>query len=143
MASIVCYPRNKGFPGRTGVSGLLWLIILAPLAGFSQGSDLGFETPVVGYGSYQYNPGGAPWTLAGNSGLTGNASGFTASNPNAPEGSQVAFVQTTGSMSQPMTFAAASYKLVFSAAQRNYAAAWQTFNVTLDGLVLPNLAPAH
>ena len=61
----------------------------------------------MGYGSYQYNPGGAPWTFAGNSGLTGNASGFTGSNPNAPEGSQVAFVQTTGSMSQPMTFAAA------------------------------------
>jgi hypothetical protein len=93
--------------------------------------------------SYQYNPGGAPWTFAGNSGITGNASGFTGSNPNAPEGSQVAFVQTTGSMSQPMPFASSFYKLVFSAAQRNFGSAWQTFNVTLDGVVLTNMAPAQ
>ena len=142
MASI-WFLRRKGFPGWLGVFARLSLMVLGPLSGFSQGSDLGFETPVVGYGGYQYNPGGAPWTFAGNSGLTGNASGFTGSNPNAPEGSQVAFVQTTGSMSQPMTFAASFYRLVFSAAQRNYGSAWQTFNVTLDGVVLTNLAPAQ
>jgi hypothetical protein len=142
MASIWLL-RRKGFPVRLGAFARLSLIAFAPLSGFSQGSDLGFETPVVGYGGYQYNPGGAPWTFAGNGGLTGNASGFTGSNPNAPEGSQVAFVQTTGIISQPMTFAAASYKLVFSAAQRNYGSAWQTFNVTLDGVVLTNMAPAQ
>jgi hypothetical protein len=141
MASI-WFLHRKGFPGQLGISALLSLIVLTPLSGFSQGSDLGFETPVVGT-SYQYNPGGAPWTFAGNSGITGNASGFTGSNPNAPEGSQVAFVQTTGSMSQPMPFASSFYKLVFSAAQRNFGSAWQTFNVTLDGVVLTNMAPAQ
>ena len=76
---------------------------------FSLFDDLhrGFEQA----GLQQANPAGAPWTFAGNSGLTGNASGFTGSNPNAPEGCQVAFVQTTGSMSQPMTFASSFYKL--------------------------------
>ena len=117
---------------------------LSPLSpAFHRDPTWDLKLPVVGYGGYQYNPGGAPWTFAGNSGLTGNASGFTGSNPNAPEGSQVAFVQTTGSMSQPMTFASSFYKLVFSAAQRNYGSAWQTFNVTLDGVVLTNMAPAQ
>ena len=69
MASI-WFLHRKGFPGRLGVFAQLSLMVLAPLSGFSQGYDLGFETPVVGYGSYQYNPGGAAWTFAGGSGIT-------------------------------------------------------------------------
>ena len=37
-------------------------------------------------------------------GLAGNGSGFTSGNPNAPQASQVAFIQGTGTISQAMNF---------------------------------------
>ena len=55
-------------------------------------SNAGFEAPAVG-GSFQYNPSGGSWTFAGGTGVSGNGSGFTAGNPAAPEGQQVAFLQ--------------------------------------------------
>jgi hypothetical protein len=53
----------------------------------------GFEAPEVGTG-YVYRPSGSPATFTGNSGITANATawGFDA----APEGDQVAFVQSYG-----------------------------------------------
>ena len=71
-------------------------------------SDPGFELPALGSGpsAYQYNPPGSPWTFNGYAGVAGNASGFTASNPNAPQGSQVAFIQMTGSVSQSFNLCA-------------------------------------
>jgi hypothetical protein len=81
--------------------------------------DPGFETPFVGTNSYQYAPAGSPWTFNGGAGLTGNGSGFTAGSPNAPEGSQVAFVQQTGSVSQAVNFSAGgSFTVSFLATQR-------------------------
>jgi len=64
----------------------------------------GFEAPALG-GGYQYNLSGAAWTFTasspgGGSGITGNGSAFTNGNPNAPEGSQVAFLQGTGTITQ-------------------------------------------
>jgi len=87
-------------------------------------NDPGFETPVVGNAAFHYNPAGSPWTFHGYAGLAGNGSAFTSSNPNAPQGSQVAFVQDGGSISQMVTLPAGTYDLGFSAAQRgNYQAA--------------------
>jgi hypothetical protein len=85
----------------------------------------GFETPNVGtgtYGAFQYDPSGSPWTFADQAGVAGNGSGFTAGNPDAPEGTQVAFLQGAGaSISQSLTFASGTYSLSFLAAQRgNY-----------------------
>jgi hypothetical protein len=68
----------------------------------------GFETPVVGSGptAYPYSPTGSPWTFTSPSipdsgaGVSGNGSGFTDDNPDAPEGSQVAFLQETGSFAR-------------------------------------------
>jgi hypothetical protein len=82
--------------------------------------NLGFEKLRVS--DYQYNPAAAVWTFngsAGNgSGLIANGSGF--SNPDAPEGTQAAFVQGFGTLSQ--VFAGLSpgitYSITFSAAQR-------------------------
>jgi hypothetical protein len=107
-------------------------------------SDGGFESPSVGAGGYAYDPSGTPWTYNGNAGVTGNGSGFTAGNPNAPEGSQVGFVQTTGSMSQAVAgMAAGSYVITFDAAQRgNVQASRQDLEVLVDGTAIASFTPA-
>jgi hypothetical protein len=107
-------------------------------------ADGGFEAPAVGAGRYQYAPTGTPWTYAGAAGVTGNSSGFTAGNPNAPEGTQVAFLQTTGSFSQVVAgLAAGSYKLTFDAAQRgNNQVSRQNFQVLVDGSATGTFTPA-
>jgi hypothetical protein len=115
--------------------------------GFNPGqvADGGFETPVVGSGpnAYRYNPTGSPWTFMGSSGVSGNGSLFTNGNPNAPEGSQVAFLQQNGTISQAINFAAGTYTLSFLAAQRqNYQASFQVFDVEIDGSVVGTFTPA-
>ncbi len=59
--------------------------------------DAGFEQPSVGAGKFQYDPAGSPWAFSGNAGISANNSGFTSGNPPAPQGTQVAFLQKTGS----------------------------------------------
>jgi hypothetical protein len=99
--------------------------------------DGGFETPVVGSGAYQYNPSGSPWTFTGTSGVSGNGSAFTSGNPDAPEGSQVAFLRNTGSFSQVANFTAGTYTLSFLAAQRqNHQTSSQFFQVEIDGVIV-------
>ena len=64
----------------------------------------GFESPVLPTSpGYAYAPAGGPWTFNGLSGLSRNASGFTASNPAAPEGSQVLVLQGASSASSPIS----------------------------------------
>jgi rhamnogalacturonan endolyase len=104
-----------------------------------------FETPNVGTGSpaYQYNPSGSAWTFDSGSGVAGNASDFTSGNPDVPEGTQVAFLQGYGTISQSLTFAAGTYSLSFLAAQRgNYQYSSQTFQVLIDGNVVGTFTPA-
>src|SRR5205085_8082033 len=59
--------------------------------------DPGFENPSQGSGNSTYNPSGSAWTFLGGAGLAGNGSSFTAGNPPAPQGAQVAFLQSSGS----------------------------------------------
>jgi hypothetical protein len=102
-----------------------------------------FETPSVGNGGISSNPSGAGWTFTGSSGVTGNNSGFTSGNANAPDGVQVAFLQSysgpgypAGSFSQSISgFSAGTYTFSFLSSQReNYGTASnQTVNVTVDG----------
>src|SRR5262249_56289269 len=67
---------------------------------------------------------------------------FTAGNPDAPQGSQVAFLQATGSFSQSVTLAAGTYNIGFSAAQRaNVQSSSQTFQVLIDGTVVGTFTP--
>jgi len=104
-------------------------------------ADPGFDAVVVGPGGYAYNPAGSPWAFNGQAGLSGNASGFTNNNPNAPQGQQVAFLQTTGTLTQTITVAVAgSYQLAFAAAQR--AGNNQDFQVLVDGTVVGTFRPA-
>jgi hypothetical protein len=94
-------------------------------------------------GSFQYDPAGTPWAFAGTAGISGNGSGFTNANPNAPEGAQVAFLQDTGSFSQAVTLAAGTYTLTFQAAQRgNFQASRQDFRVLVDGIGVGTFTPA-
>ena len=91
----------------------------------------------MGAGQFRYDPTGSPWTFSGGAGISANGSGFTAGNPPAPEGSQIAFLQTDGSFSQSVAgWAAGTHTLSFVAAQRaNYQASRQDFEVLVDGVV--------
>src|SRR5262249_55402762 len=109
-------------------------------------TDAGFESVSVGsgtFGAFQYDPAGTPWAFAGAAGISGNGSGFTAGNPNAPEGAQVAFLQGNGSFSPTVTgMAAGTYQLSFQAAQRGNAnQGGQDFRVLLDGAVVGTFRP--
>ena len=114
----------------------------------ASGPNLGFESPVVGpagqYASFQYNPAGAAWTFVGQSGISANGSGFTSGNPNAPEGVQVAILQSAGSFSQSLSGfqAGVSYIFVFAAAQRGIYSGTQDFQVLLDNTSLGTFTPA-
>ena len=102
--------------------------------------DAGFEAPSLGAGTFQYDPTGTIWTFTGKSGISGNGSGFTARNPNAPEGAQVGILQTNGSFSQSIFLSAGKYQISFDAAQRlnNH----QNFNILVDGNVVGSFTPA-
>jgi hypothetical protein len=107
--------------------------------------DSGFEQPSAGsYGSYIYDPSGTAWTFAGRSGVAANGSGFTSGNPPAPQGSQVGFLQKTGSFTQVVSgWSAGSYVISFDAAQRgNYNASHQNFEVLVDGAVVGTYTPS-
>jgi hypothetical protein len=125
------------------VSGNFTVTVNAPSP---QPGDAGFETPHVGtgaWGDFKYDPSGTAWTFSGNAGVAGNGSGFTSGNPTAPEGTQVGFLQKTGSFSQAVTLSAGTYDLTFFAAQRgNTQASSQTFEVLVDGTSVGTFTPA-
>jgi hypothetical protein len=116
-------------------------------------SDFGFETPSVGTAQFEYSPSGSGWTFSAQSGANGagicaNGSAFNSGNPNAPQGTQVAFLQGSGTISQ--TFggltSGASYQLSFYAAQRNNVygqQVGQTWQVKVDGTAVGSYAPAE
>ena len=121
-------------------------VTLVPASSTSSGpilQDSGFESEILSSSTrYAYDPSGTAWTYAGSAGVSGNASSFTANNPNAPAGSQVAFLQNQGTLSQVLTgWAAGTYHLSFSAAQRAYFTA-QSFQVLVDGAVVGTFTPS-
>jgi hypothetical protein len=97
--------------------------LLASMAGSSSLSvpNFGFESPVVGYGNFQYGPAGGFWTFAGGTGVSASGSGFTGGGV-APEGNQIAFIQggNTSIISQSITGfqANTNYIVTFGAIQR-------------------------
>jgi autotransporter-associated beta strand protein len=105
--------------------------------------DFGFETPDLGLGNFEYDPSGSAWTFSGaspnGSGIVANGSGF--SNPNAPQGTQAAFVQEDGSISQAISglIPGTTYTLSFVAAERPGNA--QSWNVTMNGTTIGSYNP--
>jgi subtilase family serine protease len=112
---------------------------------FSSIGDPGFEQVQVGAGHFKYRPTGSAWTFTGGSGISANNSGFTSGNPPAPQGTQVAFLQGTGSISQSVAgWAAGTYVITFDAAQRgNIQASRQDFEVLVDGTVISTFTPSN
>jgi predicted aconitase with swiveling domain len=103
-----------------------------------------FEVPALGSG-YQYNPStsGVGWTFSANSGIQGNGSAWGAAP--AADGTQTAFVQGTGSISQTLSLNAGGYTLSFQAARRNCCVSpfVQPIQVSVDGVPVGSLvAPA-
>jgi hypothetical protein len=127
-------------PGGDNTAFVTNVMILAPPGV----SDPGFTMSSVGSGpnAYQYDPTGTPWSYSGPAGLAGNNSGFTSANPNAPSGSQVAFLQGTGSISQTVSLNAGTYSICLEAAQRaNFNQGGQEFEVLVDNVVVATIAP--
>lgn len=110
--------------------------------------NFSFELPATA--TYQYNPSGGSWTFAGTSpagsGVAANGSAFTSANPAAPDGAQVAFLQSTGSISQTLGgfIPGMAYRVTFSVAHRNRSLQTtnQSFDVRIDGVTKANFSPA-
>ena len=94
-------------------------IVVSTPAGASTLANNGFEAPALsgGGGAYVYNPSGAGWNFLTGSGVQRNGSAW--GSQNAPEGSQTAFVQGTGEISQVLNLIAGTYKVQFKAARRS------------------------
>jgi predicted alpha-1,6-mannanase (GH76 family) len=104
-----------------------------------------FETPNVGTGGYEPNPGGAGWTFTGDCGIQANGSAWGA--PTAPAGTQTAYMQsatgaTDGTISQWCFCSIGTYTISFAAALRaspNNGAI--SINVLVDGTLLGSYSP--
>jgi arylsulfate sulfotransferase len=115
---------------------------------FDQGLlDTGFENPSVGTGAsaYQDDPTSSPWSFSGAAGLAGNGSAITSGNPNAPQGTQVAFLQGTSSTisQEAINLAPGAYQLSVSAAQGgdNSTGNSEEVQVEVDGTVVATFTP--
>lgn len=120
-------------------------LMLAAFPVFGQSiTDSSFEAPSLGPSKFTYQTPGSAWSFTGASGLAVNGSGFTVANPIAPQGSQVAFLQGTASVSQTITnWTPGDYCVVFSAAERNYPATGSTqpVSVQIDGQTVSTILP--
>jgi Matrixin len=107
--------------------------------------DGGFEYPYVGTGSsgdYLPEPSGTSWVWSGTAGVAGNGSAFTSGNSNAPQGTQVGYIQETGSMSQTIYVPAGTYNVNFEAADRGNYGSLQQIEVLVDGSELDTFIPS-
>lgn len=101
---------------------------------FSPTQVLGsFEEWQIGAGNYLYGAGAQPWVFGPGSGLVTSGTAF--GSPAAPAGSQVAFVQNSGTMSQTWNDAGGARQITFQAANRASFGA-STIQVSIDGTML-------
>jgi cell surface hyaluronidase len=107
-------------------------------------ADAGFSWVQQAAGKFTYRPAGSAWTFAGTAGISAAGSGFTAGNPAPPRGGQVAFVQSTGAISQTVNnWAAGTYALTFNAAQRgNHGTSREDFRILVDGVAVGTFTPS-
>jgi hypothetical protein len=105
-------------------------------------SDGSFETPGLSAGTYQCAPNGSPWQFGGCAGVSSYGSAFTSGNPMAPDGTQVAYIQRGGSMSQSVYLSAGTYSISMQAAQRASQVHYQQIAVLVDGARVGTVTPA-
>jgi hypothetical protein len=67
-------------------------------------TNSGFETPLLAAGQAATNPPGAAWTFTGSAGIYNGAASGVGGPPVPPDGSQAAFIQGTGAISQTINF---------------------------------------
>jgi archaellum component FlaG (FlaF/FlaG flagellin family) len=128
-------------PSSADSTAFIDLVSLAAVSGVLQ--DTGFETPALVATSYQIAPSGSSWSFVGLAGIASNGSDFTAGNPAAPDGNQVAFIKGTGSLSQSVYLDAGAYSVSFMAAQReNFQSSYQEIEVIVDGSVEGTATPS-
>lgn len=101
--------------------------------GVSNGS---FEAPQLSDATFQYNPVGASWNFTGAGVTRANSDFWNPSLPEIPAGKQVAFIQTTGSISQSIYVPPGSI-LTFSATQRINNGNKQRIRLLANGQPLP------
>jgi|SRR5579884_2015270 len=145
---------------KTAVAAMSGLLTVSAWAGAvcNVGSDgscnLSFEQPVLTSGDFDYigvDPSAQQvgWTFSGMTGVASNSSAFTALNANAPQGSQVALIQNSGSISQSFSgfTSGTQYALSFLAADRADDAAngygTQSLVVSLDGATVGTVTGAQ
>ncbi len=112
--------------------------------GLSGVANTSFETPNVA-GGFWYNPPKGSWNFVSNSGIQANGSSWGA--PNAPAGTQTAFLQikngtNNGSMWQMAFCTAGIHTLSFKSALRAINNGAIALNVVVDGAVVGTYSPA-
>jgi len=149
VAPLLSYTPAAGYTGSDSLafkvnngtldSAVVTVSITVTGPAFANGS---FETPSVGFASYQYNPTGGVWSFTGNSGILSNGSIFAVAN--ATDGTQTAFLQgkpgpgALGSISQSVNFTATgTYSLSFQGARRQGQA--QPIKISVDGVQVGGL----
>src|SRR5262249_12900079 len=134
--TLILSSSSNAHTGTTAVAG--GTLRLAAPAG--PGPNSSFEVPAPAPGAVQSNPAAGHGTFSTRSGLASNGSAFN--NANAPDGTQVAFIQTTGSISQSIAFASAgTYAVSFQSAFRNGQDGVNDFQVLVDGNVVGTFTP--
>lgn len=94
-------------------------VVQAPVVSDLAAPSGHFEDSSIAVGQFQYQPTWSPWTFDVQSGISADDSAFTIENPDASDGTHVAFLQTTGAMSATHTFpTAGNWRIRFLAAQR-------------------------
>jgi hypothetical protein len=81
-------------------------------------ADSGFETPALPAGGVETNPADASWRFSGDAGIYNAAVSGLGNPPAPPDGSQAAFIQGTGAISQTVNFTTTgAYALGFQSAE--------------------------
>ena len=104
--------------------------------------NAGFEQPAQASGSFQAAPTNAGWTFTGTAGVTSNTSTYAATSGTAPGGTQAAYVQGTGALSQATASLAAGYYVVaFRTAQGGSPTGSQQLTVSANNTLLGLFTP--
>jgi hypothetical protein len=131
--------KFQGTPtlGGTDCTAFIDDVMITTGGGISDGS---FEDVPLAANAYAPDPSDpGAWSFQGSAGISANNSAFTAGNPNAPSGYQVAYIKNTGSMSQQVDLNAGTYyNISFLADQRlHYQTQYESIYVYIDSLSNP------
>ena len=124
---------------------VLWCLVAASF-GAAQAQTIenaSFETPTLATTAFAYGPTDSGWTMTGGSGIARNGSGFVTTNPNAPLGSQVLFLQGSNCSAERLVniSTAGTYRIRLKAAQRT--GNQQSFRVLLGGTLVDVITPSN